>query len=150
MADQHRLQGSDWAYSVSGALIDELPLLTTATIRPYVIATLLHRGAVRYDEIIASVSPHCSTADLKVGGWDPVEEDWCEGTRLEKLIDEVLGEMIYDGTLRYNEESGLWVLTPNNLSAVISWAAALGARIPFHLMSELNKQQVCRLPPSVI
>lgn len=149
MADHYRLSGSDWAYSVSGALIDELPLLTTATIRPYIIATLLHRGAVKYGEILASVSPHCSTADLKVGGWDPVEEEWCEGTRLEKLIDEVLGEMVSDGTLRYNEESELWVLTASNLSKVISWAAALGARIPFHLMAELSKQQISRLPQSV-
>lgn len=150
MADNHRLPSSDWAYSVSGALIDEIPLLTTAHIRPYVIATLLHRGAVRYSEVLASISPHCAGADLKTGAWDPIEEDWCEGTRLEKLVDEVLGEMVSDGTLRYNEENELWVLTSKNLSTIISWAAALGARLPGHLLSELGRDQLCRLPNYVL
>lgn len=150
MADNNRLPGSDWAYSVSGTLIDEIPLLTTAHVRPYVIATLLHRGAVRYEEIIASISPHCDGSELKTGAWDPVEEDWCEGTRLEKLVNEVLGEMVSDGTLRYNDNTDLWVLTSKNLSKVISWAAALGARLPGHLLSELGKDQLYRLPEYVV
>lgn len=141
---------SDWAYSVLGTLIDEKPILTIAQVKPYVIATLLHRGAVRYEEVLASISPHCSMLDLKVGGWDPIEEEWCEGTRLEKLIDEVLGEMVSHGTLRYNEDADLWVLTANNLPLVISWVASLGAKMPQHLLAELSKQQKLRLPESCL
>ena len=148
--DDCRLSSSDWVYNVSGVLIDQVPILTTAHIRPYVIATLLHRGAVRHHEIIASVSPHCNQSDLKAGGWDPIEEEWCEGTRLEKLVDEVLGEMVSDGTLRYSEENELWVLTPNNLSTIISWVASLGARMPAHLLNEMSKTQILRLPDYLI
>lgn len=139
---------SDWAFSVSGTFLDEIPLMTVATVKPYVIATLLHRGAARPEEVISCIAPHCSTLDLRVGGWDPIEEDWCdsESTRLEKLVDEVFGEMVSDGTLRYNESLDLWVLTANNLPLIISWVAALGARIPAHLLAELTKDQRSRLP----
>lgn len=129
-----------------GALIDELPLLSTANVRPYAIATLLHRGAVRPEEIIASLTPHCRLSDLREGEWDPLDEEWCEGSRLEKLVNEVLGELVSEGTVRYNDESDLWVLTSNNLSAIISWVASLGARIPQHVLLELSRDQIQRIP----
>lgn len=129
-----------------GPLIDDTPLMTTANVRPYVVATLLHRGAVRHSEIIASLTPHCRVDDLKVGGWDPLDEDWCEGTRLEKLVDEVLGEFVSEGLVRYNEAEDLWVLTPRDLPRIISWVAALGAKMPQHLLSEMSRQQIARLP----
>jgi hypothetical protein len=126
--------------------MDELPLLTTAHIKPYIVAILLHRGAVRDFEIINSLTPHCQTSDLKIGGWDPLEEEWCEGTRLEKLIDEALGEFVAEGVLRYNESRNLWVLTANDISVVISWVASLGAKIPQHLLLELSREQLIRIP----
>lgn len=141
---------SDWAYSVSGTLLDEIPLMTVATVKPYVISLLLHRGGARPSEVVNCIAPHCSTIDLRVGGWDPIEEDWCEGesTRLEKLVEEVFGEMVSDGTLRYNESLDLWVLTARNLPLIISWVAALGGRIPAHLLAELTKEQRFRLSGS--
>lgn len=147
----NQFRDSDWAYSVSGTFLDEIPLMTVATVKPYVIATLLHRGGARPEEVISSIAPHCSTIDLRIGGWDPIEEDWCEGeaTRLEKLVEEVFGEMVSDKTLRYNESLDLWVLTANNLPLIISWCAALGARLPAHLLAELTKEQRLRLPDSV-
>lgn len=84
--------------------------------------------------------------DLKVGAWDPLEGDYCEGTRLEKLVDEVLGEFVAEGILRYNEDQELWVLTTTNLPTIISWVAALGARMPQHLLSEMSREQIARLP----
>jgi hypothetical protein len=129
-----------------GLFIDEMPLLTTAQVRPYVIATLLHRGAVRYGEVLSSLTPHCSTSDLKTGGWDPLDGEWCEGTRLEKLVDEVLGEFTSEGVVRYNEEQELWVLTSKHLSTIISWVAALGAKMPSHLLMEMSRDQLCRIP----
>ena len=129
-----------------GALVDEVPLLTTAQVRPYVIATLLHRGAAKDSEIIGSLAPHCTSSDLKVGGWDPFDEDYCEGTRLEKLIHEVLGEFVSEGLVRYNDESDLWVLTTRNISKVISWVAALGGKMPQHLLMEMSREEISRLP----
>ena len=130
-----------------GLLVDELPLLSAANIKPYIIAILLHRGAVRQSDIIASLIPHCSSDDIRVGGWDYFENDeYCDSTRLEKLIDEVLAEYVCDGLLRYNEEKDLWVLTDDDLATVISWVAATKARFPQHLSLELSRQQLKRIP----
>jgi hypothetical protein len=129
-----------------GPLMDELPTLTNAQVRPYVIATLLHRGAVKSEEITACLVSHCNSSDLKVGDWDPVDSEWCESTRLEKIVDEVFGELVAEGTVRYNEELNLWVLTSQNISKIISWVAALGARMPQHLLMELSREQIKRIP----
>jgi len=129
-----------------GAFIDEVPMLSSAHVRPYVVASLLHRGAVKHYEILAAITPHCRMDDIKEGAWDPLDGDYCEGTRLEKLVDEVLGEFVAEGLVRYNEEQELWVLTPKNLPVIISWVAALGARMPQHLLSEMSRQQIAKLP----
>lgn len=130
-----------------GLLIDETPLLTVSHVKPYIVAILLHRGAVRAHELATGLTPHCSSADLKVGGWDPFEEDYCDDrTRMEAIIDEALGEFVSDGLLRYNEEQDLWVLTANCLPTVVSWVTSLGAKLPQHLSSELGRQQINRIP----
>ena len=129
-----------------GALVDDVPLLTTAQVRPYVVATLLHRGAAKDSEIIASLVQHCSSDDLRVGGWDPFDEEYCEGTRLEKMVGEVLGEFVSEKLVRYNEELDLWVLTTNDIPRVISWVASLGGKMPNHLLMEMSREQVSRLP----
>lgn len=85
-------------------------------------------------------------SDLKTGGWDPLDGEWCEETRLEKLVDEVLGEFTSEGLVRYNEEQDLWVLTAKHISTVISWVAALGAKMPSHLLMEMSRDQICRIP----
>lgn len=137
-----------------GAFVEELPLLTTAHVKPYVIAILLHRGAVSRHEIIASITPHCRQDDIKVGAWDPLDGDYCDGTRLEKMTDEVLGEFVYDGILRYNDQQELWVLTTTHLPLVIAWIAALGGKMPQHLLIEMSREQIARLPeqslPSIL
>lgn len=129
-----------------GLLIDELPLVTTAQVRPYAIATLLHRGAVKNTEVVASLIPHCNSTDLKLGDWDPFDNEWCDSTRLEKIVDEVLGELVAEGIVRYNTELDLWVLTSKNISTIISWVAALGARMPQHLLMELSRDEINRIP----
>ena len=132
-----------------GALDDDLPMLTTSHVRPYVIATLLHRGAVRPVEVMQSLTPHCRMDDLRIGEWDPLDEEWCEDTRLSKLVDEVLGELVSEGTVRYNEEQDLWVLTSKNLSTIISWVSSLGAKMPQHILLELSRDQRKRVPDYV-
>jgi hypothetical protein len=129
-----------------GLLIDENPPLTAAHIKPYIVAILLHRGAVKESEIAACLVSHCCQDDLKVGAWDSFDEEYCDCTRLEKLIDDVLGEYVSEGILRYNEEREMWVLTGGQIPTVISWAAALGSKIPQHLSLELSRQQLNRIP----
>lgn len=124
-----------------GAFIEDLPMLTTAHVKPFVIAILLLRGAVRSSEILASLTPHCRQDDLKIGGWDELENEYCEGTRAEKLVDEVLGEFVSEGILRYNEAEDLWVLTTKNIPQIISWVATLGGRMPQHILLEVSQQQ---------
>jgi len=132
-----------------GAFIEDLPMLTTAHVKPFVVAILLHRGAVRPQEVLASLMPHCRADDLKVGGWDPLDNDYCEGTRVEKLVDEVLGEFVAQGITRYNEEQDLWVLTSKHLPQIISWVTALGGRMPQHLLMEMSRQQILSLPEAI-
>ena len=128
-----------------GALIDDLPLLTTAHVRPYIIAILLHRGAVRSSEAISTISPHCRVSDLRVGEWDPLDEEWCETTRLEKLVNEVLGELICEQIVRYNENMDLWVLSSGQLSTLIAWVSSLGARLPQHVLLDIGRDQIHRV-----
>lgn len=138
------------AYEVTcggcGLLIDETPLLTAASIRPYVVAILLHRGAVKMQEILASLVPHCAENDIKIGAWDPIDEEYCDETRVERLVHEVLGEFVSEGILRYNEKQDMWVLTGGQMSTIISWVTSLGAKLPHHLSLELSRKQLNRIP----
>ena len=121
-----------------GPFIDDTPLLTHAHIRPYIIAILLHRGAVSFGEILTAVTPHCAQIDIKPGAYGELEDCDPDKSRLELLTEEVLGEMVSEHVLRYNEEKGLWVLSMGqnkvNLTKVISWVATVGGQIPHHLL----------------
>jgi len=120
-----------------GALIDDLPMITHANVRPYVIAVLLHRGAVSFSEIVSSISPHCPIDDLRI-----TDDAEFEKSRLEIIVEEVLGEMVQEKILRYNENRDFWVLSPGsyhqNVPKVISWASSLGAQIPHHFTLEMS------------
>lgn len=139
-------------YYLSGAVgpfIDDRPLITHATIKPYIIAILLHRGAVSFGEIIACLVPHCADIDLKIGLWDELENCNIEDrNRLELLTEEVLGEMVGIGILRYNEEQDLWVLSVGenrkNLPKIINWVAATGAQLPRHVLLEMSQDEIIR------
>ena len=139
----------DYVPGAVGPFIDDLPLITHANIKPYIIAILLHRGAVSFGEIITAVQPHCPQIDLKVGAWDSIEN--CEvddKTRLELLVEEVLGEMVVSQFLRYNEEKDVWVLSLgenlNNLTTIINWVSATGAQLPQHILMDMSEKQLSR------
>ena len=130
-----------------GPFIDELPIVSHANIKPYVIAILLHRGAARFNEILASVSPHCPQIDLKVGAWDSIEN--CEiddKTRLELMVEEVLGEMVSSGMLRYNDDQELWVLEVGehnrNLPTIVNWVSATGGQLPQHILLDMSAASI--------
>lgn len=130
-----------------GPFIDELPIISHANIKPYVIAILLHRGAVRFNEILSSIAPHCPQIDLKVGAWDSIENCEIEDkTRLELLVEEVLGEMVSAGLLRYNDEQDFWVLNvgqnSRNLPTIVNWVSATGAQLPQHVLLDMSASPV--------
>lgn len=126
--------------SAVGPFIDENPLLTHAHVKPYIIAILLHRGAVSFPEILAAITPHCAQIDVKTGAYGEAFDCDPDKTRLEILAEEVLGEMVAAHLLRYNEDKELWVLSlgenKKNLTTIISWVATLGGQIPHHLLME--------------
>lgn len=121
-----------------GPFIDDTPLLTHAHIRPYIIAILLHRGAVSFGEVLTAINPHCAQIDIKPGAYGELDDCDPDKSRLELLTEEVLGEMVSEHILRYNEEKELWVLSMGqnkvNLTKVISWVATVGGQIPHHLL----------------
>lgn len=126
-----------------GPFIEELPLVTHASVKPYIIAILLHRGAVRFTEVITCLTQHCPSVDLKLGAWDAIENcDVSDKTRLELITEEVLGEMVAQGILRYNEERELWVLQVGRnkryLPEIINWVSATSGQLPHHLLADLS------------
>lgn len=142
----------DIRHYISGAVgpfIDDRPLLTHATIKPYIVAILLHRGAVSFGEVLAALTPHCADFDLKIGLWDDKENyQVTDRSRLEHLVGEVLGEMVGTGILRYNEEQDIWVLSVGenrkNLPKIINWVAATGAQLPHHVLLEMSQDEIIR------
>ena len=120
-----------------GALYGKVPLLTHAMIRPYVIAILLHRKAVRISEVLAALVPHCCSLDIKQGAFGEYEDTHPDKTRLEILTEEVLGKMVVSGLLLYNKEEDLWVLTKGerneNLTTIVNWVSSLDAQLPTSL-----------------
>jgi pyruvoyl-dependent arginine decarboxylase (PvlArgDC) len=133
------IERSELAPGTVGAFIDDLPRLETANVTPYVVAILLHRGAVARHELMAALTPHCCQDDIKIGGWDEYDEDWEDSTRLERIVDEALALMVAEGTLEYSEKRDLWVLTGQSLRKVLSWCSCLNGRVPPHLFMELGK-----------
>lgn len=143
MESKHYLSGA------VGPFIDDRPLLTHATIKPYVIAILLHRGAVSFGEVLAALTPHCADIDLKIGLWDELENcHIADRNRLEVLVEEVLGEMVGIGILRYNEEQDIWVLSVGenrkNLPKIINWVSATEAQLPHHVLLEMSQDEIIR------
>lgn len=135
------LDESEMAPGTTGLLFDDTPILTHAHVRAFIWPILLYRGAVRPHEVVAAISAVCSVEDMKVGAWSALEGDYTDRTRVELLLDEVLGEMVGSRLLRYNEEEDLWVLTlgenRQNVPKVINVVTALDAMMPHHLLADL-------------
>lgn len=130
-----------------GAFLDNCSLITHANIRPYVVAILLHRGAVRVSEVLAALVPHCCHGELKSGelieGMDP---DLADKTRLEILVEQVLAEMQASNMLIYHEKSNAWVLSAlagcDNLPRIINWVTSMNSQLPRSITSEILDQKL--------
>ena len=132
---------SDLAPSSVGCLIDERPLLTPAIIRPYVIAIVLHRGAVRAEEIYAALVPHCTQLDLNTGVLASLNGDWLEDqNRLEEITEFVLGDMVAKNLLRYNDTEEIWVADESSLVKWVTYACNLDGQLPKHITRDESQR----------
>jgi len=134
------IEEAELAPGTLGLLMDETPRLTTADVKPFVWAILLYRGAVRAHEVIGALTPICAHAELYTGWSEDLDDD---RTRLEFLVDEVLGDMTAQAILRYSTKGDLWVLeageNKRHLPTIIKAVAGIDGSLPKHLIMELER-----------
>jgi len=125
------IEEAEVAPGTLGLLYDSTPQLTTADVKPFVWAILLFRGAVVKSEVIGAITPICAHSEL-YSGWSEYLEEEDDRTRLEYLVDEVLGDMVASGLLRYSLKGGLWVLNESNkhLHKVIKAVSGINGSLP--------------------
>ena len=121
-----------------GAMIEDQPRLTQAHVRPFVWAVLLYRGAVHSWEVVNALSAVCSVDDMRIAEDNDPEDDrsWAE-----VVTEEVLGEMVLEGLLDYNDEKDIWVLRYSTpvLPKVLTAVAGVNGRMPQHFLLEMGK-----------
>ena len=126
-----RIEEAEVAPGTLGLLYDSTPQLTTADVKPFVWSIILFRKAVRKSEIVGCITPVCAHSELYSGWSDDLDiEDY--RTRLEWLVDEVLGDMTAEGLLYYDEQDDLWILSSEDkhLPRVIKAVAGIDGSLP--------------------
>ena len=131
------IEEAEIAPGTLGLLYDETPVMTTADIRPFVWAILLYRGAVRTSEVVGAVTPLCGHSEL-YSGWSEDLDLEDSRTRLEWLVQEVLGDMTAEGLLRFSTKGDFWVLNSADkfLPTVIKAVAGINGSLPAHYILE--------------
>lgn len=121
----------------TGPLFDETPRLTTAVVRPYVWAILMHRTAVRSSEVVNALSAVCSLDDMRIEDEDEDARTWAE-----ICVDTVLAEMVVEGLLEYNDDEDLWVLrySRSAVPTVIKAVSGVNGRMPSHFLFEMAQE----------
>lgn len=131
------IEESEIAPGTLGLLFDETPEMTTADVRPFIWAILLYRGAIRTSEAVGAITPLCGHSELYSGWSDDLDlED--SRTRLEWLVQEVLGDMTAEGLLRFSSSQDLWVLNSSDkhLPTVVKAVAGINGSLPAHYILE--------------
>ena len=125
------IEEAEVAPGTLGLLYDDTPSLTTADVRPFVWAVLLFRGAVKRHEVVGAITPLCAHSEL-YSGFSEFLDEADDRTRLEWLVDEVLGDMVASGLLRYSMKADLWVLNSSDkhLSEIIKAVAGINGSLP--------------------
>ena len=134
---ENTIEEAEIAPGTVGLLIDETPSLTHADIKPFVWSVCLARGAVKSSEVVGCATIIAPLDDLKSGFSEEVDDD---RSRIEWLVDEVLGDMTAAGLLEYNEEKDQWTLrrglNDRNLPRIIKAVAGVDGSLPKHLLLE--------------
>ena len=131
------IEEAEVAPGTLGLLFDETPRLTLADVRPFIWAILLYRGAIRTNEAVGAITPLCAHAEL-YSGWSEDLDLEDNRTRLEWLVQEVLGDMTAKGLLRFSTKGDLWVLNSSDkfLPEVIKAVAGIDGSLPTHYVFE--------------
>ena len=126
-----RIEEAEIAPGTLGLLYDSVPQLTTADVKPFVWAIVLFRKAVRKSEVVGSITPVCAHSELYSGWGDDLDHE-DHRTRLEWLVDEVLGDMTATGLLYYDEQDDLWILSAEDehLPRVVKAVAGIDGSLP--------------------
>ena len=137
MAFGFNIEEAEIAPGTIGLLYDETPSLTLADVRPFVWAILLYRKGIRSEEAVGAITPLCAHSELYSGWSDELDID-DDRTRLEALVEEVLGDMTAEGLLDYDPEEDLWVLNSSDrhLPTVIKAVAGINGSLPAHYILE--------------
>jgi hypothetical protein len=122
-----------------GSVLDDPPRLTLAALRPYAVALLLHKGWLSVEELAATLTAHCNIEDLKVGGTDPFDGVEYDGTRLERLIEQAIDELVAQGILQHSKATQNWVPTPRGIGRFTRWAAVLNAVLPAGILMYIQQ-----------
>lgn len=142
MIDEDSLRRAEDIPGYCGPLADDRPRVTHARARPLLWGILLWCGGVRREELLASMAHLCPVDDTRLGVFDALYGDLDEDrSRLELVVDEVLGEEVANGRLRYRAD-GLYVLTLKATQLSISLACQLNAQLPDHLLTEQVQNQL--------
>jgi hypothetical protein len=128
--------------------LDIAPRITDARVRPFVDAILLFRGAVRCEEVVASLIPHVNPDDLRIYGEEQEGLPAHDSTGLEVCVTETLQELVDVGILRHRAD-GLYVVTTSSaaVARMISVAAATNSQLPDHLLNDLDSLRYYPSPP---
>lgn len=131
------IEESEIAPGTVGPVFEELPALTTAIVRPYVWAILMHRTGVRSHEVVNALSAVSSVEDMKIDDFDEYGR-----TRVEICVDTVLAEMVAEGLLDYNDDEDLWVLrySLQAVPTVIKAVSGVNGRMPAHFLLEMAQE----------
>ena len=131
MIDERTLESCDDIGGCVGLVTFDInPRVTPARVRPFIWAYLLLRGAVRRSEVEGALVGHVADDDTRV--WD----DPFDRSTLAVVIDQVLAELVFDGTLRVNKD--LYVLKTEALTKAVSVTCQLNAQLPDHLLMEVD------------
>lgn len=126
-----QIEEAEIAPGTLGLLYDHTPELTTADIRPFVWSILLFRKGVKASEVVGCITTVCAHSEL-YSGWSEFLDDDDDRTRLEWLVDEVLGDMTASGLVVYDEQDDLWVLSSEDkhLPTIIKAVAGINGSLP--------------------
>ena len=118
-----------------GTITDPRLPITVNQARPYIVAILLHHGALKLEDALATISPHCNVSDLRISAYvEGVDEPDPDFTHLERVTLNALRSMEECGIVTYEADEKTWHLkaedSSKTLALILNWVSSMGAQLP--------------------